>query len=117
MEFVNNAYVRVIVEFVHDIAAGVFPGAVWFAWMIRDRMEVAAPEALPSLGRASSSLWLILIAALLAIAITGGFRLAYWRLNVQEDALEYKRRLIWMKHTAFVITMLVSIFAAAKLIP
>ena len=117
MEFAHNAYVRVAVEFIHDIAAGAFPGAVWFAWMLSRRMESSAPEAVGALVRASSSLWLILIASLFAIAVTGAFRLAYWKLNVVSGGLERKKRLIWMKHTAFVLLYVGSIALATTLVP
>ena len=117
MEFANNLYVRTAVEFIHDVATGAFPGAVWFVWMASRQMAASSPDAAGALARASTSLWVILIVCLFTIAVTGAFRLAYWKLNVVEAGLERKKRLIWMKHTAFVLLYVGSIALAATLIP
>jgi len=117
METAKNPYFRSIVEFIHDIAAGVFPGAVWFAWMLRRSMETSSPDAVGELARASMSLWVILLVALFAIAATGAMRLVYWKLNVREGALDSKKRLILIKHTLFVALMLVSVWVMTTLLP
>lgn len=117
MEFATNPYVRVTVEFIHDVATGAFPGAVWFAWMVKQRMETSAPEAVGALTRSTSNLWVILIVCLFAIAATGAFRLVYWKLNVVSGGLERKKRLIWMKHTLFVLLYVGSFALATTLVP
>lgn len=117
MDTAKNPYFRSVVEFIHDIAAGAFPGAVWFAWMIRQKFEVASPDAVGELARASTSLWVVLLVALFAIVATGAMRIMYWKLNVREGGLDAKRRLILIKHTLFVLLMIVSAWVMTTLLP
>jgi hypothetical protein len=117
MTLADNLYVRAGVEFVHDIAAGAFPGAVLAGWMIRMRFSAASPDVLLMLEKASTSLWLIVFAALVLLGLTGAFRLGYWRLNVQVGYLEKKKRSVIVKHTAFVLLMLASITMMFGLVP
>ena len=117
MSFASNLYVRAAIEFVHDIAAGAFPGATLAAWMIRQRYSAASPDALRSLEGASRGLWLVLLGALALLAITGAFRLGYWQLNVRVGFLEKKKRAVIVKHAAFVLLMLGSIVIAFGLVP
>ena len=117
METATNPYFRATVEFIHDIAAGVFPGAVWFGWMIRLQMEVSSPGTAAELGRASMGLWVILLVALFVLAATGALRLVYWKLNVRAEVLASKKRLILIKHTEFVLLMIASIAVMMKLLP
>jgi len=117
MALTGNLYVRAAIDFTHDIAAGLFPGGVIAAWMIRQRFESASPDAVGALETASTSLWLILLGALLALVITGALRLKYWRLNVRSGFMEAKKRMVLVKHTAFVLVLVASIAAMFTLLP
>ena len=117
MKLASNLYVRAGVEFLHDIAAGAFPGAVLVAWMIRQRFAVQSPDMVLALEKASWSLWPILFGALAAIVVTGAFRLGYWQLNVRAGFLEKKRRMVVAKHSAFVLLMVASIVMTFGLVP
>ena len=117
MEFLQKVYIRVTVEFVHDIAAGAFPGAVLIAWMIRRQIAVTRPDAYADVGQASLGLWVILLGVLFALVFTGLFRLGYWKLNVRPGGLESKRSLVVTKHALFVLALIASIALAATVVP
>jgi hypothetical protein len=117
MEFLGNVYVRSAIEFVHDIAAGAFPGAVLMAWIIRQQIEVTQRGAVADVGRASLSLWVILLGVLFAIGLTGLIRLRYWKLNVRPGFLDSKKRLVLIKHTAFVVLLIASIALTVTVVP
>lgn len=112
-----DLYVRAGVEFVHDMAAGAFPGAVLGAWTIRRAFESTSPEAVPRLEIASAGLWLILLGALFLIVATGSVRLTYWKRNVRPGFMESKKQLVLVKHAAFVLLLVASTALAFRLVP
>ncbi len=117
MALTSNPYFRSAVEVTHDIAAGAFPGAVLAAWMIRRSVATALPSALPTLQKATVGIWLILLAALFLLVATGAFRLNYWQLNVRSGFLQMKKRMVLVKHTAFVVLLIASIAIMFSLLP
>ena len=117
MGFTSNVYIRSAVEVLHDIAAGAFPGAVLAAWMIRGRVDAMSPDAGAVVGKASLSLWLILMGALFVVGVTGPIRLSYWRLNARAGSLEAKKRRVLIKHTAFVLLWIGAVALAVTVLP
>jgi len=113
----SSLYGRAVVDFVHDMAAGAFPGAVLAAWMIRRQVEGASPDAVDVLEKASVSLWLILAVVLVAIIATGAIRLDYWQLTIRPESLASKTRMVLVKHTAFVLITIGSIALTFTLLP
>lgn len=113
----SNPYFRAAMEFVHDIAAGAFPGAVLAGWLIQRQFTTASPDTIRLIKQASTSLWLILLASLVLLLATGAFRLGYWKLNIREGFLKTKQRMILVKHTAFVLLLIGSIVFMFTLVP
>jgi len=103
----GKQYVRIIVEFAHDVALGVFPGAVIGAWLIRRAVEAEGLGA-AAVARASGKLWILFVVGLAVSIGTGVIRLKYWRLNVRTGALEDKKQMATIKHSLFVLLLLAS---------
>jgi hypothetical protein len=101
-----NPYFRAFVEYVHDVCAGAFPAAVLMDWLVRQQVAASIPAAVPAIQKASIWLWLVLFVAIFLLVVTGGFRLTYWQLNIRGDYIPRKKRMIVVKHTAFVLTLL-----------
>lgn len=106
---------RLAVDFAHDIAAGIFPGAVLGMWIVQRRLEAAgAPVA--GLERAAGGLWLVLAGGLLVSVVTGIVRLRYWKLYVRSGALESKSQSAAIKHSIFVLTQLAAALVLGAII-
>lgn len=116
MAIASNVYARTAIDFVHDVSAGLFPGAVLSAWLIRGRFVSASPDSLEALAKASTSLWIVLFVALAAIIVTGAIRLSYWKLNVRSGFMEAKVRMAQIKHAAFVLVTIASIVVMFSLL-
>jgi len=104
--------VRIAVDYVHDISAGLFPGSVLGVWVVERGLKMAGVGAL-SVGRAADGLWLVLIFALALLVVTGSIRLRYWKLSVRASAVESKARAAAIKHSVFVLTQLAAAFVVA----
>ena len=113
----NNKYFRAAAELIHGISAGMFPGAVWAAWMIRQGFIAAPPSALLMLERATVNLFVILIVALVLQAATGVFRLHYYQLNIRQGFLETKRQMVLIKHLGFVTVLVLCVVWLITLFP
>lgn len=105
MALENRLYVRVVIDLLHDLALGVFPGTVLAAWFIR-RAVVASDEGYAALAAAGPWLWLVFFLGLTVSVVTGLLRLKYWKLNVRAGFLESKSQMAAVKHSAFVLILL-----------
>jgi Ca2+/Na+ antiporter len=114
---IKNPYLRATNEYFHDIAAGTFPGAVIGAWLIRQGFAGASAETATMLQKASVRLWWVLLVSLAVIVITGFVRLGYWHLNLSESVVSVKRRMIIIKHAAFVLTLVACLVWLFTLLP
>jgi len=98
---------RIVIDFFHVLAAGVFPGSVIAAWVIRLGIEAQGLGG-AAIGRASTGLWLLFFIGLVVSVGTGALRLRYWKLVVLPEALEAKAQMAAVKHSLFVLLLLSS---------
>jgi hypothetical protein len=117
MAVIKNSYLRALDEYLHDMAAGAFPGAVVAAWLIRRGMAGASADTILQLQKATTALWLVLGVCALVLIATGLGRLGYWHLNLRPEVVTTKRRMILIKHTAFVLTLIGCIIWIFSLLP
>lgn len=111
----NNLNGRVANDLLHDLSAGLFPGAVIAAWLLRAGVDRVDPGRGAVVAEASEGLWLILAFALSLLIATGIMRLRYWRLNVRSGFLESKRHMAVTKHVVFVTVQLLAAVALAMM--
>jgi len=98
---------RIVVDFFHVVAAGVFPGAVLAAWVIRRGVESQGLGA-AAVSRASGALWLVFLLGLIVSVVTGSIRLRYWKSVVRPELLESRAQAAAVKHGLFVLLLLSS---------
>ena len=106
---------RIANDFVHDIAAGFFPGSVAGAWVIRGALNALEPGSGAVVERAAGSLWLLFAIAAAVSVGTGLLRTRYWRLNVRSGFMEKKSQTAITKHALFVTALVLSGGALAML--
>jgi len=106
---------RIANDYVHDMCAGLFPGAVAATWIVKGAMDAAEQGGGAAVRAASGGVWFVLVGALSLLALTGTLRLRYWRLNVREGFIPTKARMAAIKHFAFVATQLLAAWALAVL--
>jgi hypothetical protein len=117
MGFSNRLWFRVVNDILHDLSAGVSPGAVLALWLVSS----GARRTLPAdMYRTTTAGWswilLVLFLALVVLVVTGSMRLNYRTLGVSEDALPAKGRAAMAKHAVFVLVFIVSAGVAIGLL-
>jgi putative copper export protein len=113
----NRLWFRVVNDLLHDVAAGVSPGAVLALWLVRAGAKEALPsEMFATTMRTWSWILLILFAALVVSVVTGSVRLNYRTLGVSPDALEAKGRAALAKHAVFAVVFVASAVAAFSIL-
>jgi hypothetical protein len=117
MALTDSLYFKSVVDFFHDIAAGLFPGAVVCALLIDRASRSAGGSAGFTLSRVAPTLWFVLILGLMVSVTTGLIRLRYWKLNVRSDFLESKVQMIVVKHSAFVLLLVASSVTLLAVLP
>ncbi|TLM99018.1 MAG: hypothetical protein FDZ75_01055 [Actinobacteria bacterium] len=115
MAFYDKLPAKAAIDFTHDIAAGLWPGAVTAMWLLQRGAEKSGAGLAPR--SAYLAVWWVFALALVALPATGLVRMRYWRLNVRSGALEVKTRLVQTKHALFVVMMVVVTAWAAMLMP
>ncbi len=98
-----NTYVRIINNFLHDMATGTWAACLAVLLVLSGRLGGMPAEAAAALGDAMTLVFWILVGALVVVSATGGVRLAYWRQQTAPDDLAAKRRLLIVKHVAFFV--------------
>lgn len=100
----DNRYVRITNNFLHDMATGTWAACLLVMWVLAARATAAIPpEAVAALDDASWIVFWLLLGALAVIGVTGALRLAYWRGQTSPDDLAAKRRALLVKHVAFLV--------------
>lgn len=100
----ENPYVRITNNFLHDMATGTWAACVLVIWVLAARVSATTPtDAVAAIADAAQAVFWMLLAALAVIGITGAVRLAYWRATTPPADLAAKRRALVVKHVAFVV--------------
>jgi hypothetical protein len=98
-------YYRAVVDVLHDLAAGAFPGAVAAAYLISRAGERMALDT-GNIALTLPAAWSVLAIALVVLVATGLMRLRYWKTNVRAGFLETKSQMAVAKHAVFVFVQL-----------
>ncbi len=94
----DEALSRIANNWVHDFASGLWGACVLVVWLLEGRLAGVPAEAAEALADAQALLVWVLAASLVAVVVTGGVRLAYWRSQTPPDELAVKRRALVGKH-------------------
>jgi putative copper export protein len=109
---------RAINDILHDLAAGVWPGAVFALWMVRRTATSALGSQAMSSALARSWTWIlaVMLAALVVQVATGGARLFYWKAPVDPSQVRKKGRVAGAKHAVFVLIFVIAAVEAFALL-
>lgn len=99
----DNPYVRITNNFLHDMATGTWAACLLVLWVLRNQAKGMSAEAVEALAEAGQVVFWLLIAALAVIVVTGAMRLFYWRAQTPPDERGQKRRALIIKHVAFAV--------------
>jgi hypothetical protein len=103
MRITDSLAFRAVNDLVHDLMAGLVPGAVLSLWLVRSAAEVSLdPQALATLVRGWSWLVLVMFGALAVLGVTGVIRTGYRGRNIREHAMGVQSRSSAIKHVVFV---------------
>lgn len=103
--------VHAVTDIVHDVAAGIFPGAVIGAWLYERALGAASVGAGDPTAEATGPLLVLLLADLIVLVATGLVRLNHWQLNVRSGFLQTKAQMAVLKHIVFVVVLVLSAVA------
>lgn len=99
----TERYLRITNNFLHDMATGTWAACLLVLWIVSRRTQGAPAEAASVLADAMWAVFVLCVAALAVIAVTGGIRLRYWRREAAPDELAEKRRALLVKHVGFLL--------------
>ena len=99
----DNTYVRVTNNFLHDMATGTWAACLAVLLVLSGRLAGMPAEAASALGDAMVLVLWILVGALVVVTVTGAVRLAYWRAQTAPVELAAKRRALVVKHVVFLV--------------
>lgn len=97
--------IRIVVNFVHDLSTGTwFASVLVISILVREmrRVPVDSAGAVEAAAHAMNSVFVLLVAALVGLILTGVLRLIYWRADTPPAQVQVKRTLLMWKHVAFV---------------
>jgi len=98
-----SALPRVVNNFIHDMSTGTWAACMLVIWVISAQSGGVPPEAAAVLAQASQTVFWLLAVSLMGLAVTGGIRLRYWRLDTPPEQLKAKRGALVVKHVAFLV--------------
>ena len=110
-------YGRIVNDFLHDMATGTWAAAVLVIWVLAGRLDGVAAEAADAIGDAMGLVFGLALAALAVIGVTGGVRLGYWRSQAGRDEVAETRRVLLVKHAAFLVVYGLGTWWAWTLLP
>lgn len=99
----DNPYVRVTNNFLHDMATGTWAACLAVLLVLSGRLVGMPAEAAEALGDAMALVFWIQAGALAVVTLTGALRLVYWRAQTVPGELAAKRRALIVKHVVFVV--------------
>lgn len=117
MGLTRHLWFRVLNDLVHDITAGVVPGAVLALWLVRNGATATLnPSDLSALAQGWTWIVLIAFAALALLVVTGSIRIGYRTRNLRPDAIPSQGRAALIKHAVFIPLFLCATVVAFVLV-
>ena len=117
MKLSDRLSFRVVNDLVHDVTAGVFPGAVLALWLVRrGASAVLGPDALSTMIRGWSWIVLALFIVVVVFVVTGSIRVGYRVRNISPEALQAQGRSAMIKHAVFVLVFVCATVVAFSVI-
>jgi hypothetical protein len=108
---------RVVNDLLHDLTAGVVPGAVLALWMVRNGAKaVVTPVELASMVESWSWIVGLLFAAVVVFVVTGSVRISYRTRNLSEAGLQAQGRSALVKHAFFIAVFVYAAVVAFSVI-
>lgn len=102
----NARYGWIVNNFLHDLSSGLWAACLLVIWRLSSLALAAVGTpgaAAATLGRVADEMFLVMLASLLVIFVTGGIRLRYWRKQGTADELQYRRRALIVKHVVYLV--------------
>lgn len=99
----DNPYVRITNNFLHDMATGTWAACLAVLLVLRSRLGGMPAEAAAAVGDAMMLVFWLLVGALVVVTVTGVVRLVYWRAESAPADLAAKRKALIVKHVAFLV--------------
>ncbi|HET6350966.1 MAG TPA: hypothetical protein VFG89_02400 [Coriobacteriia bacterium] len=94
---------RIINNFLHDTCTGTWAACLIVLLVLESRLAGIPAEAVRAIQESQMAVFWLAVVALVGLAVTGGIRLGYWRREATPEELAEKRRLLWIKHVAFLV--------------
>lgn len=108
-----KVWLRALNDLVHDLAAGVWPGAVFALWMVSNGARtVVSPGEYATLTRSWTWILAVLLVAVVLQIATGAVRLTHWSSALHPEHVSARGRVALAKHAVF-ITLFVGAAVAA----
>jgi len=99
----DNAYVRITNNFLHDMATGTWAACLLVLWSLDRQLASLSTEAQDALRTSMELVFWLLVAALVVLTVTGALRLFYWRGTTPAQERAAKQRALIIKHVAFLV--------------
>lgn len=104
MGLTDRSSFRLVNDLVHDVTAGIVPGAVLSLWLVRNGAKASlGPAVLSTLVGSWSWIVLVVFVAMVVFIVTGSVRLAYRSHHVSLHAIKAQGRSALIKHAVFVV--------------
>ena len=117
MGLTQRLWFRILNDLVHDVTAGVVPGAVLALWLVRNGAKTTLnPTDLSALAQSWTWIILAVFVALAVFVVTGSIRISYRTRNLRADALQSQGRAVLIKHAVFILLFLYATVMAFVLI-
>jgi putative copper export protein len=110
-------WVRVVNDLLHDVSAGLGPGAVLALWYVRSGATgTLDPAVLADMTRTWTWVLVILFGALAVLIVTGAVRLSYHMAFVSPEAQQARGRAALVKHAVLVTLFVYAVVVAIGLL-
>lgn len=117
MSITDNQWFRAVNDLVHDLMAGVAPGAALTLWLVRSGAAATqAPEVVASMTRGWGWILAIIFGALALLVVTGAIRLGYHGGSISAEFKSAHGRSALVKHAAFAAVFVVATVVAFMVI-
>lgn len=108
MRVLDNPWVRLINNWSHDVGTGLWAACLLVIWVLRTKVDAIAASsggasAVSALADVQWTIFWLLVAALVVIAVTGVPRLMYWKQDMNPKTMQAARVALIGKHVAFLV--------------